>query len=209
MSTNQFPDDLMQALLALSEWLRAEAIPHTTIGGVAVSFVAQPRLTQDIDAVIWLDESLWESLLRSGKKHGIVPRISDALSFVRTSRVLLLKHEPTEVSIDLSCGALPFEQEMIERAVTLRIGRLTLKVPTPEDLIITKAVAHRPKDLADLVSIISMTKKLDQERIRYWVGQFADVLEMPEIAESVQALLQKKNPVRPSGRKRSAKRRKK
>lgn len=194
MPERKLPENLATALQSVSAWLEAERVPHATIGGVAVSLLAQPRTTEDIDAVIWLDVERWESLLSSGEKYGIVPRISDPLNFARNSRVLLLQHQPTGIGIDLSCGALPFEQEMIERAVSVRIGDLTLQIPTPEDLVITKAVAQRPQDLADIDSIVRTTATLDQQRIRHWVSQFAEVLEMPEIAESIEARLQKPKP---------------
>ncbi|HWQ31333.1 MAG TPA: nucleotidyl transferase AbiEii/AbiGii toxin family protein [Blastocatellia bacterium] len=209
MTRKKLPEKMAAALQSLSAWLSAEQVPHTTIGGVAVSLLAQPRTTEDIDAVIWLEMERWESFLSSGEKYGIVPRISDPLDFARNSRVLLLQHQPTGIGIDLSCGALPFEQEMIERAVSIRIGGLTLHLPTPEDLVITKAVAQRPQDLADIDSIVRTTPVLDHERIRHWVSQFAEALEMPEIAESIEARLQKSKPARPAQRKKMTRKPKK
>ncbi|HKR00041.1 MAG TPA: hypothetical protein VJT09_05180, partial [Pyrinomonadaceae bacterium] len=128
------PAAFTTALGALTDWLDGEQVPYTVIGGVAVSFLAQPRATQDIDAVIWLDESQWEAFFRQGENHGFQQRLSDALEFAARSRVLLLRHQKTGISVDLSFGALPFELEMIERATTLQIGELRLKVPKPEDL---------------------------------------------------------------------------
>lgn len=186
MTEQTLSDEFIQTLQSLFDWFGAEGVPGTSIGGVAVSLLAQPRVTQDIDA---LAEDRWESFLESGKKFGIVPRISDALDFARRTRVLLLKNERPGINIDISMGGLEFEREMIERAVTLRLGQLTLKVPTPEDLVITKAVAQRPKDLADIDAIVSTTPTLDTERVRYWVKQFADALEMPEIADNVEKVL--------------------
>lgn len=115
------------------------------------------------------------------------------LEFAKQSRVLLLRHTGSAVSADISCGSLPFEKEMIERSYTLDIGGYSLRVPTPEDLIITKAVAHRPKDLVDIESILSVNPSLDLERIRYWMRQFADVLETPELLESLEKLLVQRN----------------
>jgi len=189
MAEHNLSDEFLLALQSLFDWFGAEEVPGTSIGGVAVSLLAQPRVTQDIDAVIWLEEERWESFLESGKRYGIVPRIGDALDFVRRARVLLLKHESSGISIDVSVGGLEFEREMIERAVTLKLGELTIKVPTPEDLMITKAVAQRPKDLADMDAIASATPHLDAQRVRHWVRQFAEVLEMPEIADNVEKVL--------------------
>lgn len=190
-SPRKLPNVLTDALRDLIAWLESENIPQAVIGGVAVALLAQPRVTQDIDAVIWLDTALLESFLPTGAACGFVPRISDAIDFARTRRVLLLQHQPTGVTIDLSCGVLPFEEELIARAHTLTIGSLKLKVATPEDLIIMKAVAHRPRDIADIEAILNMEQHLDLERIRYWVKQFADALEMPELMEDLERMLRR------------------
>lgn len=178
------------ALQALDDWLEDEQIPYTTIGGVAVSLLAQPRATQDIDIVIWLEEGRWDAFLRAGESYGFEPRISDAVAFAAKSRVLLLRHRESGISIDISCGALPFEREMIERATMLNIGRLRLRVPTPEDLIITKGVAQRPKDIADIETILNVHQSIDLARIRHWIQEFAAALEMPELLENLERLLQ-------------------
>jgi hypothetical protein len=183
------PAAFVSALKSLNDWLNAEQVPHALIGGVAVSLLAQPRATQDIDAVIWLDEQRWEAFFRAGEARGFEPRLNDALEFAARSRVLLLRHQRSGVSIDLSFGALAFEREMIERAMTLEIDELKLKVPTPEDLIITKAVAQRPKDIADIEAILNIHQNLDFTYIRRWAEEFAAALETPELLENLEKLL--------------------
>jgi predicted nucleotidyltransferase len=71
----------------------------------------------------------------------------------------------------------------------VQAGGVTLRVSTPEDLIIMKAVAHRPRDAVDIETIISVTETLDVARIRDWVRQFADALETPEILSDLNRLL--------------------
>jgi hypothetical protein len=73
----------------------------------------------------------------------------------------------------------------VERSVVYQIGPLSMRLPAPEDLIIFKAVAHRPKDLLDIQAIITSHPNLDRERIKYWVGEFVKVLEMPELWDDI------------------------
>jgi predicted nucleotidyltransferase len=188
-SSRKLPNVMADALRNLTDWLASENIPQTIIGGVAVALVAQPRVTQDIDAVLWLDTAEVEPFLQTGAAYGFAPRISDAADFARTRRVLLLRHQPTGVAVDLSCGVLPFEEEVIARAHTLSVGPLKLRVATPEDLIVMKAVAHRPKDIADIEAILNAKPRLDLERVRRWVKEFADALEMPELMEDLEKML--------------------
>lgn len=67
MAERSLPDAFIAALHALSVWLTTSQVPHAMIGGVAVSLIANPRATQDIDVVIWLEEAEWETLLSDGK----------------------------------------------------------------------------------------------------------------------------------------------
>lgn len=95
--------------------------------------------------------------------------------------MVLLTHSETGLSVDISCGALPFEREMIDRSIEFKMGDLILKIATPEDLLITKAIAHRGKDLLDIENLLTVYRDLDLLRVRYWVKEFADILEMPEL----------------------------
>lgn len=187
----EIPDEFVLVLQDLLQWLEVTQTPYATIGGVGVSLLAGARATKDIDAVLWLDTDQVESFLQAGAAYGFVPRISDAAAFARTRRVILLQHQPTSITVDLSCGVLPFENELIARARTLTIGSLKLKVATPEDLIIMKAIAHRPRDIADIEAILNIEPDLDLARIRYWVKQFADALEMPELMEDLEKMLRR------------------
>ena len=184
MNQNPYP-----ALGDLTEWLVSERVPYTSIGGLSVSFVAQARPTLDIDLVVWLEPEKWEQFLKSGEKFGIVPRRVDTLEFARQRRVFLLQHEQTGIGIDISLGALPFEWEMIERSKTVKLGPVEVRMPTPEDLIIMKLIAHRDKDLRDVDNILSVYPELDFKRIKYWVREFAKVLETPELDSELTKLL--------------------
>jgi predicted nucleotidyltransferase len=100
----------------------------------------------------------------------------------------LLRHGDG-VGVDVSCGALPFEQEMIERAQVVEVGGVKVNVPTPEDLIIMKAVAQRPKDLNDIEALLRAHADLDLERVVRWTREFATALETPEILAGLERLL--------------------
>src|SRR5215813_3234041 len=164
------PTDLSRVLSSLSQWLNTRDVSYALIGGIAVGFIAQPRLTEDIDALIWLDFDLLSDFLESGRSYGFVPRIAEPIEFARKARVLLVTHEETNTGIDLSCGALPFEQELLDRAHEISADSSLLKVATAEDLVILKAVAHRQQDLIDIDNLLRVHPEVDVSRIRYWVA---------------------------------------
>ncbi len=179
------------ALGDLVQWLEAGSVPYTIIGGLSVSIVSQPRPTIDVDLVVWLDPESWPAFLESAKQYGIQARSEDALEFARQRRVLLLQHRESGIGIDVSFGALPFEDEMIKRSRIVSLGNVTFRVATPEDLIIMKMIAHREKDLRDIENIVRVCPRLDFDRIRYWVHEFALVLENPGLELELSKLLGK------------------
>lgn len=160
------------------------------IGGAAVSILGKARYTEDIDAMFLLSIKDIPQLLKAASEEGIEPRIDNAAEFARKSRVVLLKHVISNTNIDLSLGVLPFEQEMVERSVVHQVdAALQLRLPTPEDLIILKAIAHRPKDMEDIRILADKYQNLDVTRIEKWVKQFAEVLEMPSLWDDIAGIL--------------------
>ncbi|MEN4011256.1 MAG: nucleotidyl transferase AbiEii/AbiGii toxin family protein [Chloroflexota bacterium] len=160
------------------------------IGGIAASLLGTPRLTVDLDAVLLLGAEDLPRLLLEAAKQGIEPRIADPIAFAKKNRVLLLRHVMSGTDIDLSMGILPFEAEMVERSRVIDLGIIQLRLPTPEDLIIMKAVAHRPKDLADIQAIAASHPALDKKHIQYWVEQFGEALDLPDLWKMISRLLE-------------------
>lgn len=161
------------------------------IGGVAASLLGRPRLTADADALLLLSVNDIPRLLELAGTVGLQPRLANAMEFARRNRVLLLQHVATGIGVDISLGLLPFEVETVERSVEHQVGAVRLRLPTPEDLIILKAVAHRPKDMLDIEAVVATQEHLDKKRIASWVQQFADLLEVPEIWTDLERLLRK------------------
>ncbi len=159
------------------------------IGGVAASLLGEPRLTADADALVLLSIDEVPLLIELAKAEGLHPRYADIVDFARRSRVVLLRHTESGIDVDISLGLLPFEIEAVERSQEHQAGSLTVRLPTPEDLIILKAVAHRRKDMLDIEAVIAAQPHLDRARIEFWVRQFAELLEMPELWTDVERLL--------------------
>jgi hypothetical protein len=173
----------------MMRWFDAEGIRAAIIGGVAASLLGKPRLTKDIDAVVL--EADAEALIASGASYGFLPRIADAVEFARNTRILLLRFAEGEIDIDLSLGALPFEYEIIDRSAMIDVSpEVSIRVASPEDIVVMKAIAGRGRDIMDIENIIQTNPDLDVERIRRWVREFSAVLEMPEIHDALEKLLQ-------------------
>ena len=71
-----------------------------------------------------------------------------------SNRILLLK-TPDGIGIDVSLGAIPYEEKAIERAKEVEfLPGVCLRICSAEDLIVLKAFADRSQDWADVESVI-------------------------------------------------------
>jgi hypothetical protein len=181
--TEPIPPSLLLPLEDLGKWLGGIPASSVIVGGIAVSFLGRPRFTQDIDALTILPESVWERALATAPRYGIVPRIDDALALARRSRVFLLRHVVSSIDIDVILGGLPFEKNAVDNAVFHRIGGLDIPLPRVEDLMIMKAVAHRPRDTLDVQSLLETNPNVDVELVRRWVREFGIATAMSDLIE--------------------------
>lgn len=183
------PPTLLDPLSALQNLVEHFGNHGVIVGGIAASLLGQPRLTFDLDAVILMCTDDLPRLIEAARNEGMIARISEAEAFARKNRVLLLQHERSGINIDIALGNLPFESEMVERAQEITIGEIQVRLPTPEDLIIMKAIAHRVKDLEDIKSVAASHPNLDKPRIQYWVEQFAAALDLHSLWDEIEKLL--------------------
>jgi hypothetical protein len=178
----------------LVRWWRSQKTRGLIIGGLAVALLGRPRVTRDVDAMILLAEGKWPAFLDAGRAFGFLPRVPEALAFAREARVLLVRHHPSGIDVDIALGSLAFEREALDRARRIKVGGVTILIPTPEDLIIMKAIAHRERDALDIEGLLAAHSKLDRRRIRRWVREFADALESSDIYDDLQRQLARKRP---------------
>lgn len=187
------PTNLLKPLLDLGRWLDAIQAQAVVVGGVAASFLGRPRFTQDIDALAIISESEWSTAVAAAASYGIVPRIDDAVDFAHRSRVLLLRHQETSIDIDIILGGLPFEEDAVANGKRYVIGGVSVRLPKVEDLMIMKAVAHRPRDLQDIEGLLQAHPNLDLSSVRQWVREFASVTAMSDLIDDFEKLLARLN----------------
>lgn len=187
--TELVPQLFLGALTDLVEWLDAIGVPAMVVGGIAASILGRPRATRDIDALALVPDDEWNRLVDSSKAHGILPRIEDPLEFARRTRVLLLRHAGSSIDIDVILGGLPFEIEAVSRASVHEIGGVRVRLPQVEDLLIMKAIAHRPQDLRDIEGLLDAFPKADVESVRRLIREFATAAEIPTLPDEFERLL--------------------
>jgi hypothetical protein len=180
----------LAALRALVDALEDIPAPSMIIGGVAVIAAGVPRQTVDIDATIRGRDSNLDDVVATLARHGITPRINDALQFARERQVLLLRHDATGVTMEVSFAWLPFEEEALSRAITRDVEGLTLRLGTPEDLIVYKAAAWRDRDRSDVERLLVLyLNDIDLDRVRSLIIDIASALDDPARVAAFDAMV--------------------
>ena len=57
----------------------------------------------------------------------------------------------------------------------------SLLLPRVEDLLIMKAVAHRPQDMQDVQTLLEANPTVDVESVRRWVREFGIATAMSDL----------------------------
>jgi hypothetical protein len=162
------------------------------IGGIAAIVHGVPRSTLDVDATISGLRLAADVALDALLHEGIVPRIPDAAGFAGRSHVLLVRHQASGVPIDISLAWLPFEDEALARAVRRDFAGAILPFVEPEDLVIYKLVAARPRDLEDAERLVVLHgERMDFARVADTIGVFCDILEDTSRLDLVAKLLER------------------
>lgn len=198
---------LETALRALAKALDGLGVPWMVIGGLAVVARGVRRMTTDIDAVVRGDAAKLEGVVAALAEQAIEPRIDDALAFARKNLVLLLRHEPTEVQLDLSLGWTTFEHEALAVRSDARFGRVSAPFARAEDLVIFKALAARPKDIDDATALLVLHGDIDLARVRRRVRELAELAEEPGLAQGLEAVIAAARPHSPKSPPRARKKR--
>jgi hypothetical protein len=151
------------------------------IGGIAVQRWSQARVTRDVDLTLLTGFGDESSFISSLLAH-YAARTADAAQFALKSRVLLLK-SASGIGIDISLGALNFENLVVERATPFEFAPgLMLRTCSAEDLMVMKLFASRAIDIRDAEGIaVRHDKTLDWRYIEEQLGPLAEAKEDPEI----------------------------
>lgn len=180
---------LEEALEALTDALNDVGAPWMIIGGVAIIAHGVRRMTADIDAVVRGDRASPEALVRALRRWSIVPRIQGAEAFARDNLVLLARHDPSGVELDISFGWTQFEIDAIAAGAATRYGDVTAPMARAEDLVVFKAMAARPKDIEDAATLLLLHRNIDVDRVRQRLGELAALADEPALLDGLEAAI--------------------
>ena len=160
-------------------------------GAQAVVLHGRPRLTEDVDVTVELERSRTPELVRAAAEAGFALRIEDDVeAFVEQAWVLPLRHGPTGVDVDLVLAGSGLEMIFLDRAGSTRVGDVLITVIAAGDLVVSKILAGRPKDIDDAAGVLALSgERIDLDRVRALLRQLEEVLSVSDLVSVLDCLL--------------------
>lgn len=174
--------DPASLLRALSSALRTHGCRWYLFGAQAVTIWGRPRLTTDVDVTVQTASAGSEALVAALSAAGF--RLSETFSddFVRSTRVLPLIHMASGMPLDVVLAGPGLEEQFLDRAVFVRLDDFTVPVISPEDLVVTKVLAGRDKDVEDVRGVLRLrSASLDLDYIRRTLAMVEDALGQSDL----------------------------
>jgi predicted nucleotidyltransferase len=172
---------VLDTAVEIASFLDEQGVPYAVIGGLAVQYWGEPRTTMDVDIVVLVSPDRTQAFLEAAVRR-FTARLQDAVSFAQTNRMLLLS-DADGTPIDISLGIPGYEEGVLQRAVTVTLpDNRVIRLVSPEDLIIHKCIAGRPRDKEDVERVL-VRQRLSVEvgYIRQWLGAFAELMEHHDV----------------------------
>lgn len=143
-----------------------QGLPWYLFGAQAAIVWGSPRLSADVEITAAIEPANVDSFIETMRRHGFDLTFSDP-DFLERSRVLLFVHRRTHMPLDVVLAGPGLEEEFQRRAISVDVDGTHIPVISPEDLVIAKILAGRPKDIEDVRSVVHERRaSLDGERIR-------------------------------------------
>jgi hypothetical protein len=122
-------------------------------------------------------------------------RVEDWRGFLARTRVFPFVYRASELPVDIVLAGPGLEEEFLARVVLVTIEGITVPVIGPEDLIVTKVLAGRPKDLEDVRTILGERRgRLDLDRARRLLGLLEGALSRRDLLPELDRALASVDP---------------
>lgn len=189
MSSDPADSAVLAVLAAVAPVLRQRGDRWYLFGAQAVTVWGRPRVSADVDVTVAIAGPL-DDFVAAVLRAGFDLRISDWREFVSRTRVLPLLHHASQMPLDVVLAGPGLEEEFLDRAVVVSLAGTEVPVISPEDLIVTKLLAGRPKDIEDVRGILEERReRLDLARLRSLLRLLEEALSRSDLTSDFDKLL--------------------
>lgn len=153
----------------------------------------RPRFSADVDITAVIDDSARDEFIDAMRRNGFHLLIDDE-EFISRTRVLPFAFR-NGVPLDVVLGGPGFEEDFLSRAIEVDVEGASIPMISPEDLIVTKVLAGRPKDIEDVRGVLrERARSLDMERIRGILDLLDQALGQNDLRRSFETELARLEP---------------
>lgn len=178
--------DLTTVIRDLVTLFERQRLPYAIMGGIAVRAHSIPRPTFDVDFTLAIPRERLAALFAAITDLGYT--VPDQYSQGWVDHVggmplvkVRLYLEGRGIDADIFLAENDFQSEVIHRRIEAEVDGLRLFLVTPEDLILFKLLASRPRDLIDVEDILFMQGDLDEAYMRKWAEPLGIAQQLEEI----------------------------
>lgn len=117
--------------------------------------------------------------------------------FTERTRVIPFVHTPTALPLDIVLAGPGIEDQFFDRAQSREVEGTIVRLASPEDLIVMKLLAGRPKDVEDVSAIVAAYGDgLDTEYIERTLALLEDALAQNDLRPTFRQILARVRPTR-------------
>lgn len=162
--------------------------PWYLFGAQAVIAFGVPRLSADVDVTLRLPAHSRDAFIDAMQAGGFELQAREA-DFVRRTSVLPFVHGPTGMPVDVVMAGSGIEDEFLERARPIELEGVQVPTIDPEDLVIAKILAGRPKDVEDARGLWRLHgSRLDTARIQRILQLLEDALAQSDLVRAFEEI---------------------
>lgn len=174
---------LIETLVRTVRHLAQIEVEFAVAGGLAFSALVEPRSTLDMDFIILAEPSIFPEIIESFKTvFDAVDAHPAPMAFPNATiwRIVGYRRE-RDLVLDFILADRPYYREALNRKQSIPFEGIALPILSIEDLYITKALAGRLQDQADMEKIRNRySPNLDWTYINRWLNHFDIPSQWPQ-----------------------------
>jgi hypothetical protein len=175
---------LAETVREFAELFDGMAVPYAVMGGLAVRAYGIPRATYDVDFTAAVPRNRLPDLYAAVADLGYTvpePYSAGWVDAVAGMPLVKFRHYLADrgIDIDVFLAESAFQVQLLSRRRREDVDGLIVWLVSPEDLVLLKLIAGRPRDIADIGDVLFIQGRLDEAYMRQWAATLGvlDALE--------------------------------
>ena len=176
--------DVYDTLLDFVDLFNELKLHYAVMGGLAVRAYSIPRSTWDVDLTVAIERKDLPRFFEAVESRGYsIPEAYSRGWVDQVAGMPLVKFktycDSGMVDVDVFLAENEFQKSFLSRSQIMSTEVGAVSIVTPEDLILLKLIANRPRDLIDVADLLFIQGPLDESYLKQW-GKRLGVLAILE-----------------------------